>query len=78
VGTVTGNLAGLAGGMQYCRGSRNLLVDSVWGNQGELQTYSKSQKMAKMASTFPALMLSHFICQNASSLSASGMGFTLW
>jgi hypothetical protein len=26
VGTVTGNLAGLAGGVQYCRASRKLLA----------------------------------------------------
>jgi hypothetical protein len=44
VGTVTGKLAGLAGGMQYCRASRKLLVESLWGNQGKFQTYSKSQK----------------------------------
>jgi hypothetical protein len=28
VGTVTGNLAGLVGGVQYCRASRKLLADS--------------------------------------------------
>jgi hypothetical protein len=38
------NLAELAKGVQYCRASRKLLADSVWGNQGRFQTYSKSQK----------------------------------
>jgi hypothetical protein len=36
--TVTGNIAELAGGLQWCRASRKLLVDSEWGNQGEYQT----------------------------------------
>jgi hypothetical protein len=44
VGTVAGNLAGLAGGVQHCRASRKLFADSVWGSQGKFQTYSKSQK----------------------------------
>jgi hypothetical protein len=44
VGRLTGNLAGLAGGVQYCRVSRKLVADLVWGNQGKFQTYSKSQK----------------------------------
>jgi hypothetical protein len=36
--TVTGNIAEVAGGLQLCRASRKLLVDSEWGNQGEYQT----------------------------------------
>jgi hypothetical protein len=35
------------------------------------------RKIAMLAPIFPTLMLSHFICQNASSFSSSGMGFTL-
>jgi hypothetical protein len=36
------------------------------------------RKMAKLAPAFTPLMIWHFICQNASSFSSSGMGFTLW
>jgi hypothetical protein len=50
VGTVTGNIAGLAGGVQYCRASRKLLADSEWGNQGKFQTHSKSQKNGQIDS----------------------------
>jgi hypothetical protein len=35
--TIIGNIAELAGGLQPCRASRKLLVDSEWGNQGEYQ-----------------------------------------
>jgi hypothetical protein len=38
-------------GLQYCRATRKLLADSVWGNQGKFQTYNKSQKMAKKSPT---------------------------
>jgi hypothetical protein len=33
--TVTENIAELAGGLQLCRASRKLPVDSEWGNQDE-------------------------------------------
>jgi hypothetical protein len=61
VGTVTGNLAGLAGGVQYCRVSRKLLADSEWGNQGKFQTYSKSQKNSQDAPTREIQKSSEFL-----------------
>jgi hypothetical protein len=60
MGRGTGNLAGLAGGVQYCRASIKVLADSEWGNQGIFQTYSKSQKkMAKLASTESSIYTSN-------------------
>jgi hypothetical protein len=61
VGTVTGNLAGLAEGC----------------NIAELAESCLQIQIAKIAPTLPSLMLLHFIYQNAPSLSSSGMGFTL-
>jgi hypothetical protein len=52
--TVTENIIGLAGGVQYCRASRKLLADSEWGNQGKFQTYSKSQKNSQVGSNIMA------------------------
>jgi hypothetical protein len=40
----TGDTAELAGGLQFCRASRKLLVDSEWENQGKFQIHSKSQE----------------------------------
>jgi hypothetical protein len=55
--TVTGNIAGQTGGLQYCRASRKLLADSEWGKP-KFRTYSKSQENGKAGSNkwYPVIM----------------------
>jgi hypothetical protein len=51
MGTVTGNLAGPVGGMQYFRASRNLLAESCGETSVNSRHIVNPRKVAKMAPT---------------------------